>query len=374
MAKYLSPVASPHLADALRTGWQRICDRWEALVREALPETDEQPFRDQIPGALSALVHNLGHVTTAAGDLGKHDLAPDPRVPVVSRIDHQMIEMSLLRRCVLEELPLHLGREMVAGEVVALCEALDLIIRPSVVAHYARQAGDLLDANERKTKYLSFLSHDLRGGLNGIFLMVEVLRRELAGRPELTQTLEDLEIMRRSIIETVATMDRFVYAERFRGGKVKARPTPFSLRTLLNEIGSRFTYGAKEQGIELKIDLAERADIISDRELLALALHGLVANAVKHTTAGSVVLSAKPAESGAGWRVDVIDTGSGIAPAELATIHALFQDPGLGHGQSHGLSLAAQAARLIGATMGAESKVGDGSRFWVGIAKGTSAP
>lgn len=42
-----------------------------------------------------------------------------------------------------------------------------------------------------------------------------------------------------------------------------------SLRTLLVEIGSRFAYAVKEQGIEMKVDIAARADIVSDRELLA---------------------------------------------------------------------------------------------------------
>jgi signal transduction histidine kinase len=204
--------------------------------------------------------------------------------------------------------------------------------------------------------------------LNGIFLMVEVLRRELAGRAELAETLEDLEVMRRSILETVGTMDRFLYAERFRKRKVKVRPAPMSLRTLLVEIGSRFTYAARDQEIELKIDIAERADIVNDRELLALALHGLVANAVRNTKQGSVVLSAKPLESGEGWRVEVIDSGSGIAPELLEQICAGFRNPALGMpGTGLGLSLASQACRVIGAMLGAESRVGEGSRFWIEV-------
>jgi len=364
-------VAYPDLANSLATASARICDLWGASVRRELPGADEPTFaslREEVPRALSALTDVVGGGQTEAGAAPARgsDNAPIENVPPGFRIDEAVIQWGLLRRTVFEELPRLMGRDLAADEVVVVNQYLDSIVRQAVIAHSERQGRELQAANEGQSKYLSFLSHDLRGGLNGIFLMVEVLRRELAGRTELAETLEDLEIMRRSILETVATMDRFLYAERFRKGQVRVRPAPLSLRTLLVEVGSRFTYAAREQGIELKVDIADRAEIVSDRELLALALHSLTANAVKHTNQGTVLLTATPLESGAGWKIDVIDSGAGIAPDLLERIRDCFRDPSGGKpGPVLGLSLTSQACRLIGATVGAESTVGKGSRFWI---------
>jgi signal transduction histidine kinase len=371
-ASHDAPKAYPHLSDSLRKAADSIFDRWEAAVRRDLAGADGPTFaelRQLVPKALLTLADIVGNGVT--GITPAPALASDTSVqalPPSYRIDEAMTELGLLRRTVFEELPRLMGRSLSGTEAVVLNEHMDFIVRRTVVAHSEHIARQLQEANEGQSKYLSFVSHDLRGGLNGIFLMVEVLRRELAGRPELAETLEDLELMRRSILETVATMDRFLYAERFRKGKVRVRTTPMSLRTLVSEIGSRFIYAAKEQGTELTTELADRADIVSDRELLALALHGIVANAVRYTTRGTVRLTGKPREDGAGWRLVVIDSGSGIEPAALERIRAGFRDPTPGQpGAGLGLSLASQAARLIGATLGAESTFGKGSQFWIDV-------
>jgi signal transduction histidine kinase len=89
---------------------------------------------------------------------------------------------------------------------------------------------------------MSFLSHDLRGGLNGVLLMIEVLRRDLSQQAQFASSVEDLDLMRRSILETVGTMDRFLHAERFRQGKVQVRPAPIDLAALAQEVTGQFAY------------------------------------------------------------------------------------------------------------------------------------
>lgn len=97
----------------------------------------------------------------------------------------------------------------------------------------------------------------------------------------------------------------------------------------------------------------------------------MVANAVKHTSRGTVLLTARPLENDGGWKVSVIDSGTGIEPELLERIRECFRDPGsVKAGAGLGLSLAAQAARHIGAKLGAESTVGVGSRFWIGVPVG----
>src|SRR6267378_4168291 len=72
---------------------------------------------------------------------------------------------------------------------------------------------------EAQARYMSFLSHDLRGSLNGLVLMVEVLKREIEGKAASTdEVLADLAMMKRALVDTVSTMERHVLADRLRRG------------------------------------------------------------------------------------------------------------------------------------------------------------
>jgi signal transduction histidine kinase len=262
-------------------------------------------------------------------------------------------------------------------ESLALQVGIDAAVRGSVIAFTEHQQRQLAAATEAQSKYLSFLSHDLRGGLNGIFLMIEVLRRELSGQPQLAEILQDLDSMRRSILETVGTMDRFLHAEKFRKGKVQVKPGPVNLSSLLGEIGSQFSYQAKDKQIELKVDAPTGVQVTSDRELLSLVLQNLVSNAVKYTPGnGAVRVAANSGGAGKGWRVEVADQGPGIPPDRLSELFDSFTR-GPTHGQPGiglGLAIAQQAAQLLGARLWVESQPGNGSTFYIDLPEAGPPP
>jgi signal transduction histidine kinase len=285
-----------------------------------------------------------------------------------------LIEYDLLRAVVIEQIVTHLGRKIEAEEIVALGGALDVVGRRAILAFVEYQSHQLLAATEAQSKYLSFLSHDLRGGLNGVFLMIEVLKRELKGQPQLAETVNDLDAMRRTLLETVGTMDRFLHAERFRKGKVQLKPGRIHLKHLLNEIVSQFSYQARDKSLQLHIDAPADCTITSDRELLALILQNLVSNAVKYSPRGEVAVTAIPNEDG-GCSVTVRDQGPGIAPDRLSDLFSAFTR-GETHGQPGvglGLSIARQAADYLGAKLWAESAPGAGSTFHVQIPESVPA-
>src|SRR5205085_12206087 len=117
---------------------------------------------------------------------------------------------------------------------------LDVAARRGVMSFVNQQKAELQAFADAQSKYLSFLSHDLRGGLNGVLLMIEVLRRDLVSEPKFAESLDDLDVMRRSILENVSTMDRFLHAERFRKGKVQVRPAQIDVKRLVNEVATHF--------------------------------------------------------------------------------------------------------------------------------------
>jgi signal transduction histidine kinase len=249
--------------------------------------------------------------------------------------------------------------------VQALNMAVDVACRRGVITYVNQQKAELHSLVEAQTKYLAFLSHDLRGGLNGVLLMIEVLKRDLVSEPKYARSLDDLDVMRRQILETVGTMDRFLHAERFRKGKVQIRPAEVNLGRLVSEMVAQFAYQAKDKQLELQQEVAEELRIVSDRELLSMILQNLLGNAIKYSRRERVRVVATSDGPGKAARLSVIDRGPGIAPEKLAQMFQPF-NRGETHGQAGtglGLSIARQAADLLGAKLWAESELGKGSSF-----------
>jgi signal transduction histidine kinase len=365
--------AYPELGQALRNGIEAIIERWQHQVRESLPSADELTFgqiRDDMPKVLQQAARalesdepyatrKLEEVTPQHGQTRFHQNF---------RLEELITEHGMLRPIVLEEVTERLGRAMSTGEVAALMAALDLITRAATLEYVAHQTHQLQAATEAQSKYLSFLSHDLRGGLNGVCLMIEVLKRELAQEERFKESADDLDMMRKSIFETIATMDRFLHAERFRKGKVQVRPMRVNLRHLLMDISVQLAYQARDKGVDLALDAPVDSTLISDKELLLMILQNVTSNAIKYGARAPVRLSAVPAAHGA-WLISVSDQGPGIPPEKMTELFAPYTrgdtqgQPGVGLG----LNIARQAAELLGAKLWAESDGKKGTIFHVEI-------
>ena len=366
--------AMPHLADNLRAAAEPLMDRWQQTVRRALPAADELTFkqlRDDLPVVLEQIAMALESDDPApTADLLA--LAPahgEVRFHQDFKLDEMLFEYNLLRPVLTDEVMRHLGRPFDSPELTALNLAFDSAVRRSAVSFVEHQTRQLKAATEAQSKYLSFLSHDLRGGLNGVFLMIEVLKRELVKDPKFAESVEDLEVMRRSLYETVGTMDRFLHAERFRKGRVQVRPARLNVQASLSEHAAHFAYQARDKGLELKVDVPADCQVVTDRELLGLIVQNLLSNAIKYGGRGTVTLSA--ACQGGGCRLAVSDQGPGIAPEKLSELFAAFSR-GETHGQPGmglGLSIARQAAGALGGRLWAESQVGQGTTFYLEVPK-----
>jgi signal transduction histidine kinase len=360
--------AFPEIGAALRARIEDILRRWDEVARQKLPGADElthEQLRDHLHAILEEMaetletsdgshVSDLRHASEGHGKLRFHQSF---------NVNELLVEYGLLRPVLVDEVMSHLGREIALEEIAALNMGIDLVVRRSVtefIAHREKQIKTLVDA---QSKYLSFLSHDLRGGLNGVLLMAEVIKRELADEPRFAESIQDLDAMRRSILDTVATMDRFLHAERFRQGKVQPRNAMVDIKSLLKDLSHQFAYQAKDKGIQLDVDCSASAQTFSDKDLLSLILQNLISNAIKYTPKGTVRVEAVAMDGH--MMISVIDQGPGIAPDQLESIFEPYKR-GDTHGQAGvglGLSIAKQAAELIGVTLGAESTPGRGSTF-----------
>jgi signal transduction histidine kinase len=363
----------PELAAALRARRDQALAQWTTLVRDSLPSADRLTFeqlRDDMPIILEMIAKSLESDQKNRTDellkaVPKHGVV---RFHQSFSLSEMLVEYDLLRAAVMDQVVTYLGRKIEADEVVALNGSLDLTARRAVLTFVEHQNTQLQAATETQSKYLSFLSHDLRGGLNGVFLTIEVLRRELASEPRFSSTINDLNSMRRMLMETISTMDRFLFAERFRKGKVELKPGKIQLRRLLEQIASTFNHQMRDSGTAIRIDASEDCQVVSDREVLTVILQNLISNAVKYAPQGEINLTAA-AQADGSCLVSIKDQGPGIEPEMLNRIFSEFVR-GQTHGQPGaglGLSIAQQAAAIIGGRLWAESTPGQGSTFHLQI-------
>lgn len=359
----------PEIAAALRNCAAPILAEWRKRVIDVLPQADELTRR-QLDNSIPRLIQQLADALAAEHSKPTERLIADAPAHGETRfhqdfnINELMIDYQILRRTIIEALDAELGRPLTAKESVGLHSGLDVGMRQAA-AEFARHLSDEITLEaETMSKYLSFLSHDLRGGLNGAILMIEVLKRDLSAEPKFASSMDDLDVVRRSMLGTVATMDRFLHAERLRRGKMPIRIAEVDLRELLASVVRNAQHQLSEHKSTVELDIAEPSKIQGDRDALAIILQNLLSNAAKYSAGKPVKIVSRPRD-GDGLRISVIDQGPGIAPEKLATLFAPFAR-GETYGKKGiglGLTIVRQAAELLGGQVSAESQPGQGATF-----------
>src|SRR5438270_1517251 len=310
----LSSQSFPELAAALRSRSARVLDRWEQAVRESLTSVDEMTLtqlRDHLPLVIGELANALASdkpEATAEMDRAYRTHGAH-RQHQHQAVDEVMAEYEILRRIVVEEVTDALGRGVTADEAVALHSGIDRATRRSVTAYVDNLAKQLKATDDLQSHYISFLNHDLRGGMNGILLMCEVLKRELSPDPKFAETTDDLDTMRRAVLDSVATMDRFVFAHRLSRGKHHARYGRFAIKPMVADLVSHLSHAAGERSVTFESKVADAVAVSSDRDMVRLILQSLLLNTIKHAKRGGgrATIDATPRPGGGGVILTVTD-------------------------------------------------------------------
>lgn len=361
----------PNLAGALRARQETILKRWQAVVRKKLPTADKLAW-EQLQDDLPLILGEVADVLDSSDGTSVQELKESSREHASTRyhqsysLNEVMVEYGLLRPIIMDETMSHLGRDITIEEVVALNMGIDMAERRSVRHFVEYQRQQIHTVGEAQTKYLSFLSHDLRGGLNGVLLTAELLKRQLSADPRFAESVADIDSMRRAILETVATMDRFLHAERFRQGKVEASASAVDLGLLISGFTGHFSHQLREKNLQLRVVVPGALTVVSDRDLLFLILQNLISNAIKYTPAGEITVSADFGEDST-CTLSVSDQGPGIPADRIATLFDAFTR-GDTHGQPGvglGLYIVKQAADLLGAQLSVQSSPARGATFQI---------
>lgn len=227
----------------------------------------------------------------------------------------------------------------------------------------------LIQAQAHKDEFVAAVGHELRTPMNAILGFNGVLRRELADRPDQVEVVDHI---RRSTTHLLQVVNDILDFSQLQAGRLNLHPTDFSLQALIEETLHKHQPQARQKGLQLhvEIDPALPAFMHADRQRLRQVLHNLLDNAVKFTARGRVDLRLQA--RGSRWRVEVQDSGPGIAPERQAHIfnrfeHADIQTNRAYGGTGLGLALCERLTRLLGGSIGVQSQPGQGALFWLDL-------
>ncbi|QCO17871.1 hybrid sensor histidine kinase/response regulator (plasmid) [Azospirillum brasilense] len=252
--------------------------------------------------------------------------------------------------------------EAVRAELLRANQSLDERVRQRT-AELEKALRSAEMASLAKMKVLATVSHDLRQPLQGLAAFHELLLKE-APNP----TLQQLGAMASASLQAgQRLLDDLLTLSRLEAGVVPVEIGVFPLAPLLDQLAAELRAEAEGKGLRLTV-MPTKAWVRSDPARLQPILRNLLSNAVKYTARGGVVVGARP--RGDGLRVEIWDSGQGIAKAELGTIWEEFYQIGNpardgSRGAGLGLSIAERTARLLGHPLEVRSRVGRGSVFAV---------
>jgi signal transduction histidine kinase len=238
-----------------------------------------------------------------------------------------------------------------------------------VVALYAEldeRASELRQADEVKTRFLSYMSHEFRTPLNSILALSDLLLRRVDGNLTAEQE-KQIGFVRAASYELFEMVNDLLDIAKVEAGKIDLRMGTVEVAKLFGGLRGMMRPLTHGENVSLVFeDPPEDLLIVSDEGKINQILRNLISNALKFTEHGEVRVCVS-CEKGQ-VRFSVSDTGIGIAPDDQERIFREFaqiENPVQRRvrGTGLGLPLSRKLAELIGGTLTVSSALGTGSTF-----------
>jgi signal transduction histidine kinase len=232
-----------------------------------------------------------------------------------------------------------------------------------LIESLTRQTQAALDAVEIKNRFLASAAHDIRQPVHALGLYADWLGSE----PELVHELAP------KIVESTKAVNRLFDSlfdlARLDSGKIRLNIGTVDVGQLLRELELQYRPVCKAKGLAFRMRVRP-GTAVSDPILLQRIVGNLISNAIKYTPQGGILVASRP--TAAGLRIEIWDTGVGIAASHQREIFREFYKVpahgGTEEGFGLGLYIVGRLTHILGHPLSLASRVGRGTVFRLTLA------
>ncbi|HXN36625.1 MAG TPA: PAS domain S-box protein [Solirubrobacteraceae bacterium] len=288
------------------------------------------------------------------------------------RKDGSLLEVAVTNSPILGPRGRVIGIARIARDVTTRVEAESATREAE--AQVAAGRDQALEASRMKSAFLANMSHEIRTPLNGVIGMADLL----LDSPLDQEQRENARLLRGAGETLVAVVNDILDFSKIEAGALRLEYVDFDLVEAVEDACDLIAEPAREKGVELTMHLApELPDIVrGDATRVRQVVTNLLSNAIKFTSAGEIRVTLRTIRSSddrTRLHFEVADTGIGIDESRLEKMFTPFiqADDSMTRrfgGSGLGLAIVKQLVEMMGGEVGAESVLGEGSRFWFTVA------
>ena len=252
--------------------------------------------------------------------------------------------------------------------------AEDITERRQAERALARARDEAEAANRAKSSFLANTSHELRTPLNGMIGLARMACGNGISEALRRQYLDQIADSAQSLAGIISDI---LDLSKIEAGKLQLELAPFDLIELLGALRHTYQTLATARGLALHIEIDDALrstggqpgnPVLGDALRVRQVVTNFLTNAIKFTECGTVTLHARRLDAER-VRIELSDTGPGIAPGALAQLFKPFTQGDQSTtrrfgGTGLGLSICRELATLMGGQVGVDSVQGQGSHFW----------
>lgn len=251
---------------------------------------------------------------------------------------------------------------MTGAPVRALGTAIDITARKEMEQELVAARIAAEDASHAKSQFLSSISHELRTPLNGVLGYAQILLRDRSVSAEQRHNLRAIESCGQHLLTLI---DDVLDLAKIESGKIEIHESACDLYDLLESVSNIVRERVDAKGLSYELDIAAQVPgtILIDEVKLRQILVNLLANAVKFTEQGGIILRVALRDATT-LLFQVLDTGIGIPADRQRDIFEPFQQLGnTATGSGLGLPISQRLCEAMGGSLSVQSAVGTGSCF-----------
>ncbi|HET9976042.1 MAG TPA: PAS domain S-box protein [Burkholderiaceae bacterium] len=236
----------------------------------------------------------------------------------------------------------------------------------------------VLAMSRMKGQFLANMSHELRTPLNAVIGFADLLAAGMvpAGSPKHGEYIGHIAQSGRHLLRVINDV---LDLSKIEAGKLEFQPLELTLPDVVDEVVATLGMQAAAQQLRIVSSIAPDVRRLRlDPHRLKQVLFNFLSNAVKFTPPGGRIDVRAVGEGPAHWRLEVIDTGPGIAAEDIPRLFVEFQQLDGGYGKRHqgtglGLALTRSLVEAQGGRVGVYSAPGAGSTFYAVLPRDASA-